>query len=1109
MLNQEVRGYFYLLYDPSLDKTNFQRNKLGITMRPPIHRLKEHQTSYCDYQYYKIAKWDKITPFELETIEADCLIDTQKWRTSDSEHNECRNNVPAETLWHICMVNFGQNWTEVIDYKQENFAYNKRDFTFDPEIVHKRLEMRRSFVSTGGDELDGLEESCEAQIEMSSETQIEMSSETETDMSSPGQTETPENEGSSEAQIETETDPERTITEIIEYIEPSIHNDLIELPSQNHCVMPQNEFIPLEHEQHLRLYQIEVCRKIVEHLKTNNSGLIKMFCGTGKSRIMLEMMNFYKDQGLILAVFPTLALIEQFVRLFEHFNRMPLLSVCSEYYSTTDADQIKAFLNCDEKSRIVVVTYQSLETLVTSLADTLHQKIKYAFFDEAHHCTEDKNLNIIFRQYKDCFEKKIFLTATPVNKRGIYMVQNGNVENDAVLNCGELIFNYGYLNGLLETTDEKNQIAEPAVLQPFVLMCHVTPTSIKGNQRFYQMLINNTIETRNNKILTYHNFVKEGETSVKQFVNQAELRKLLKQADSDYKQLYHYSIDADTPKAKRSLILKHLDECPDNEIVIVSSCKTISEGIDIKSCNACMFVDVKTSPIEIIQIIGRIVRKKQHDRPASVILPVFLDTNLGLEEQFNNQNNYTKQLLDVLASIKEEDDRIYYLYTNRKKLSSFNAKNAMLSQLTIKYMTDYESDFKFSLRTLNQTIAQVSEIQKISTFDEQLAELDEFCKLNGKRPACKSKNIIERRSGVFYNNCNRVYYNCTGRMRIQLNRTKWEQFINKHKSLFLNKDEIWYKTFNQLKDWINQNNKRPAQTSKNSTEKQLGYWIQNQMNNYSKQTQAMKDPNKRQLWLEFIEENKQIFLTKDEIWYQIFDDLKIWMSQNRKRPSHSSKNLIEKQLGNWLAHQIKNYSKQKESMKDPNKRQLWSEFLEQNKHLFLSNDEIWHQTFNELKIWISQNNKRPSGNSKNLIEKQLGNWIQKQMDNYSKQIHSMSNPDKRTLWSNFMEQNKQLFLTKDEIWYKTFNELKIWISQNRKRPGERSKNSIEKHLSKWLSHQITNYSKQKQAMSDPNKRQLFADLLLEHQDLFQLSLETLGLIQNDDEVENEDQDELE
>ena len=64
-------------------------------------------------------------------------------------------------------------------------------------------------------------------------------------------------------------------------------------------------------EQLSRICQINAFNGITEILRTDAKCITKMFCGTGKSRVIREVvLNQKKDLSII--VFPSLALIRQF-----------------------------------------------------------------------------------------------------------------------------------------------------------------------------------------------------------------------------------------------------------------------------------------------------------------------------------------------------------------------------------------------------------------------------------------------------------------------------------------------------------------------------------------------------------------------------------------------------------------------------------------------------------------------------------------------------------------------------------------------------------------------------------------------------------------------------
>ena len=61
-----------------------------------------------------------------------------------------------------------------------------------------------------------------------------------------------------------------------------------------------------------RDYQEKADQAISEELLINDTCLVKMFCGTGKS-LLMRNCDLVKDKKLVVYVFPSLSLIDQFV----------------------------------------------------------------------------------------------------------------------------------------------------------------------------------------------------------------------------------------------------------------------------------------------------------------------------------------------------------------------------------------------------------------------------------------------------------------------------------------------------------------------------------------------------------------------------------------------------------------------------------------------------------------------------------------------------------------------------------------------------------------------------------------------------------------------------
>jgi len=86
----------------------------------------------------------------------------------------------------------------------------------------------------------------------------------------------------------------------------------------------------------------------------------------------------------------------------------------------------------------------------------------------------------------------------------------------------------------------------------------------------------------------------------------------------------------------------------------------------------------------------------------------------------------------------------------------------------------------------------------------------------------------------------------------------------------------------------------------------------------------------------------------------------------------------------------------------------WYDFINNEKYktYFISNEDEWKNNLKELKIYIDNNNKRPSQCNKNNNIKILGNWIQNQIRNYKEKTYIMTNIEIYNDWTNFINDDK-------------------------------------------------------------------------------------------------------
>ena len=203
-----------------------------------------------------------------------------------------------------------------------------------------------------------------------------------------------------------------------------------------------------------------------------------------------------------------------------------------------------------------------------------------------------------------------------------------------------------------------------------------------------------------------------------------------------------------------------------------------------------------------------------------------------------------------------------------------------------------------------------------------------------------------------------------------------------------------------------------------------------------------------------------------EIWCNRLDELKKFIDEHKKRPSHGSKNKDDKFIGNWLHNQITKSKDRKNIMKEDEIYNKWNEFINDDKYkqYFMSNEQIWNDNLEKVKKYIDEYNKKPVVSSKNKDEKYIALWAYDQIKFSKKRIKIMKYDEIYNKWNEFIndEKYREYFMANEETWYNRFDKLKKFIDEHKKRPSQWSKNEDNKKLSQWVGTQIKNSQKQKQ-----------------------------------------------
>ena len=175
------------------------------------------------------------------------------------------------------------------------------------------------------------------------------------------------------------------------------------------------------------------------------------------------------------------------------------------------------------------------------------------------------------------------------------------------------------------------------------------------------------------------------------------------------------------------------------------------------------------------------------------------------------------------------------------------------------------------------------------------------------------------------------YKNKTGTMKSDEVVNLWLQFINddKYKHYFISNEDMWQLRFQQVRTYIDINNKLPLDTDVDSELKSMSNWIGTQKKIYKSKSEIMKNQNIYNTWTNFINDDKykQYFISYETVWKNRLDEIKIYMDETNTRPSSRSKDATIKSMGSWLVAQSSNFKSKSRIMKNAEISNAWVEFI--------------------------------------------------------------------------------------------------------------------------------------------------------------------------------------
>lgn len=116
-------------------------------------------------------------------------------------------------------------------------------------------------------------------------------------------------------------------------------------------------------------------------------------------------------------------------------------------------------------------------------------------------------------------------------------------------------------------------------------------------------------------------------------------------------------IDGSMSATDRDSLLSWLkDPSEERECRILTNVRVLSEGVDVPSLDAVMFLSPRNSQVDVVQSVGRVMRRAEGKKYGYIIIPVIIPSDVKPEVAMQDNERF-KVVWTVLNALRAHDDR--------------------------------------------------------------------------------------------------------------------------------------------------------------------------------------------------------------------------------------------------------------------------------------------------------------------------------------------------------------------------------------------------------------------------------------------------------------------
>jgi len=478
---------------------------------------------------------------------------------------------------------------------------------------------------------------------------------------------------------------------------------------------------------------VDACTKFSDH----DRGQLIMACGTGKTFVALWIAEKLKSQRTLVIV-PSLLLLAKTLRDWtahasHDFHYLP---VCSDetvrgedhlvsnttelgFPVTTNPEEVASFLHHKGPS-VVFCTYQSSNVIAEAFKISGVPAFDIAIADEAHRCAgrSSSEFATILAPNAIKAKKRLFMTATPRFYSEALRDKANELEcelssMDDPVKFGPVFHELKFSKAIEENLLSDYQVAiigvDDSSYRDYAEQGTILTTdgkkitdarTLAGHIALAKAIRKYGLR----RVISFHSRINRAKEFSETFPN---VISWMPQEDRPDGELWTAHISGKMPSGKRDVLLSRLGNLEQGQYGLVTNARCLGEGVDVPTLDGITFIDPRSSQIDIIQAVGRAIRKAPNKKIGTVVLPVFISKEE--DEEIVLESSAFKDVWKVLRALRAHDDQLaeeldqLRLEVGKLRIDGRKIKLPEKIKVDIPRLITKELAQAFYIRTVNKT----------------------------------------------------------------------------------------------------------------------------------------------------------------------------------------------------------------------------------------------------------------------------------------------------------------------------------------------------------------------------------------------------------------------